>query len=70
MQPPLYSIRQLVKRRERQDGSELLIRRLEIARGSRLAITGPSGCGKSTTLDLLGLALAPDSADEFSFAPA
>lgn len=69
MHPPLYRIRELVKRRQRQDGYELLIRRLDIARGSRLAITGPSGCGKSTTLDLLGLALAPDSAEEFSFSP-
>ena len=65
----LYHIENLEKRRERTGGYRLLIRRLRIGRGARIAITGPSGCGKSTTLDLLGLALEPDSADRFRFAP-
>lgn len=65
----LYTISNLVKRRQREQGYCLRIRSLRIRRGARLAITGPSGCGKSTTLDLLGLALRPDSAQHFSFAP-
>lgn len=65
----LYLIKNLMKRRQREQGYRLLIRNLRIPRGARLAITGPSGCGKSTTLDLLGLALRPDSAERFTFAP-
>ncbi|WP_165078219.1 MULTISPECIES: ATP-binding cassette domain-containing protein [unclassified Desulfovibrio] len=65
----LYVIENLLKRRQREQGYRLLIRSLHIPRGARLAITGPSGCGKSTTLDLLGLALRPDSAARFTFAP-
>ena len=65
----LYHIENLEKRRERTGGYRLLIRRLRIGRGARLAITGPSGCGKSTTLDMLGLALEPDAAAAFRFAP-
>lgn len=65
----LYTIKNLVKSRQREQGYRLLIRSLHIPRGARLAITGPSGCGKSTTLDLLGLALRPDTAQRFSFAP-
>ena len=65
----LYDIKNLVKRRQREQGYQLLVRSLKVRRGARLAITGPSGCGKSTTLDMLGLALRPDSAELFSFAP-
>lgn len=65
----LYVIENLLKRRQREQGYRLLIKSLHIPRGARLAITGPSGCGKSTTLDLLGLALRPDSASRFTFAP-
>lgn len=65
----LYAIKNLVKRRQREQGYRLLIRSLHIPHGARIAITGPSGCGKSTTLDLLGLALRPDSAELFTFAP-
>ena len=65
----LYVIENLIKRRQREQGYRLLIRSLHIPRGARMAITGPSGCGKSTTLDLLGLALRPDSAARFTFAP-
>ena len=65
----LYAIENLVKRRQREQGYRLLIRSLHIPHGARIAITGPSGCGKSTTLDLLGLALRPDSAERFTFAP-
>ena len=66
----LYSLENVIKRRQREQGYRLLIRSLHIPRGARIAITGPSGCGKSTTLDLLGLSLRPDEGDEFSFTPA
>ena len=41
----------------------LVIDRLEIRRGQRLAVIGPSGSGKSTLIDVLALALAPTRAD-------
>lgn len=59
----------LIKRRQRDQGYTLLVQRLLIPDGARLAITGPSGCGKSTTLDMLGLILKPDNADSFLFSP-
>lgn len=65
----LYQIENLVLNRKRANDYQLLIRRLQIAKGARLAFTGPSGCGKSTTLDLLGLSLAPANASQFLFAP-
>lgn len=33
--------------------------------GEILSIVGPSGCGKSTVLDVVGLVLRPESAEEF-----
>lgn len=63
----LYSIRDLIKTRQREKGYRLVIPRLLINEGDRIALTGPSGCGKSTSMDILGLALRPDSAAEFSF---
>lgn len=66
----LYSLENVMKRRQREHGYRLLIRSLKIPRGARIAITGPSGCGKSTTLDLLGLSLQPDEGDLFTFTPA
>lgn len=65
----LYTIRDLIKTRQREKGYRLIVKNLAIAKGARVALTGPSGCGKSTTLDMLGLSLSPDSADEFTFAP-
>ena len=66
-QTPLYQIENLVKCRG--DSYRLEIRNLRVERGARLAIIGDSGCGKSTTLDILGLALKPDSAECFRFSP-
>ena len=66
----LYKIKNLLKARSAGQGYTLFIPKLEIYAGARLALTGLSGCGKSTTLDLLGLALASDQAEEFSFCPA
>lgn len=67
MPTPLYHIENLVKRRSRADGFTLLAPYLLIHKGCRIAICGPSGCGKSTSLDILGLALAPDSAKRFDY---
>ena len=67
---PLFAIDDLVKTRPGDQGYTLRLRHLHIRQGARIALTGPSGCGKSTTLDLLGLALRPDSAARFTFAPA
>jgi len=47
----------------------LTIKRLDIARGDRLAFIGESGSGKSTLLELLALLLRPDSCGEFAFHP-
>ena len=41
----------------------LLVDRIELPRGSQIAVVGPSGCGKSTLLGLLSLALRPDRVD-------
>lgn len=43
----------------------LIVPELEIPQASFTAIVGQSGCGKSTLLDLLGLVLAPASAERF-----
>lgn len=65
----LFSLKNVRKSRSRDDHYCLCIRHLGIRKGSCLAITGPSGCGKSTALDLLGMTLKPDSAEQFLFAP-
>ena len=43
--------------------------RLDIARGTKLALIGESGSGKSTLLELLAMILMPTEAEEFSFSP-
>lgn len=45
------------------------IKRLDIARGAKLAFIGESGSGKSTLLELLAMLLRPDSCTEFSLRP-
>lgn len=65
----LYELQNVLKTRSREDNYRLCIRRLQVFPGECLAITGPSGCGKSTALDILGMALKPDSADSFMFCP-
>lgn len=47
----------------------LSVKRLDIARGAKLAFIGESGSGKSTLLELLAMLLRPDSCGEFSFQP-
>ncbi len=63
-----YSLTNLILTRSQSAGYRMNIRHLRIASGEKIAITGKSGCGKSTALDMLGLVLQPDSAEEFSFA--
>lgn len=65
----LFQIKNLVKSRKRESGYRLVIKNLFVQTGAKIALLGPSGCGKSTTLDILGMALAPDSAATFTFAP-
>jgi len=43
--------------------------RLDVARGTKLALIGESGSGKSTLLELLAMILMPTEAGEFSFIP-
>jgi putative ABC transport system ATP-binding protein len=44
--------------------------RLDVERGSKLALIGESGSGKSTLLEMLAMILMPTAAGEFSFDPA
>jgi putative ABC transport system ATP-binding protein len=49
---------------------ELRVPRLDVGRGTKLALIGESGSGKSTLLELLAMILMPTTAGEFSFQPA
>jgi putative ABC transport system ATP-binding protein len=59
-------IRDLVKRwRARDRDFTLKVEALTLGPGDVLALVGPSGCGKSTFLELVGLAVRPDSSATF-----
>jgi len=63
----VFSLNDIVKKREKGGNLfELHIGNFEIKTGEFIAIVGASGCGKSTLLDMLGLALKPTSAAEFT----
>ena len=56
----------VAKRRQGADRTfELHVDALTVHHGSAFALVGPSGSGKSTLIDLLALALKPDSGDAF-----
>jgi putative ABC transport system ATP-binding protein len=69
--PPVLSLRGLRKDRapDREGAYSLLVPSFSLRLGEKALITGPSGCGKSTFLDLAGMVLRPDAADEFLFFP-
>jgi putative ABC transport system ATP-binding protein len=48
---------------------QLLIPRLDVGRGAKLALIGESGSGKSTLLELLAMILRPSSSETFRFQP-
>jgi len=64
--PPLFALKGVRKTRTQGPGYTLDIARLEVLPGETIAVTGPSGSGKSTALDILGMALRPDTAETFS----
>ena len=66
----IFSLGNVSKYRAQGAGYSLAVRCLRIARGERIALTGASGSGKSTALDILGMVLRPDEAQDFLFAPA
>ncbi len=63
----VFSLNDIVKKREKGGNLfELHIGTFEIKTGEFIAIVGASGCGKSTLLDMLGLALKPTTAEDFT----
>ncbi len=63
----VFGLNDVIKKREKGGNLfELHIGTFEIKTGEFIAIVGASGCGKSTLLDMLGLALKPTSAEEFT----
>lgn len=46
-------------------GFQLLLDRVDLRPGDRLALVGPNGCGKTTALSILSLVLAPHSSEDF-----
>lgn len=66
----LMVLKGVEKARPGSPGFRLVVERLEIRPGDRLAVVGPSGSGKSTLIDMLALALAPDRVDRFWVADA
>ncbi len=65
----LYQLRDVTKiRASRGTEFRLVVRRLDIRRGEKIALVGPSGCGKSTLLDMLAMVLSPSQAGAFRLA--
>lgn len=65
---PLLNISGLYKQYDSRNNSPLIrIDQFQLARGEIVGLTGPSGCGKSTILEILAMALKPDSAKVFEY---
>jgi putative ABC transport system ATP-binding protein len=66
MDAPILSIRNAkLCRGESNDAFRVHLSELVLFKGEILSIVGPSGCGKSTLMDVIGLILRPQSAEEF-----
>lgn len=64
--PAVLRVQGLVKRWEDPARTTLIeVEEFELRPGDCKALVGPSGCGKSTVLDMLALALRPDSCRSF-----
>jgi len=63
----LLTLQNLVKIREKGDTFfTLKVDKFHVYKGEFVGIFGPSGCGKSTFLDILGLILSVNEAENFS----
>jgi putative ABC transport system ATP-binding protein len=66
----VFRLRDVVKTRMTGDvGFRLVVPKLEIDAGEKIALVGQSGCGKSTLLDMLAMVLRPSEADRLEFKP-
>ena len=68
---PVFSLRNVTRQHTAGGtGFQLVVPRLDIPAGAKLALVGESGSGKSTLLELLAMILRPTDCDQFTFSPA
>ncbi|MDR2353393.1 MAG: ABC transporter ATP-binding protein [Deltaproteobacteria bacterium] len=60
MHEPILVFKRVVKKRLGGNGYTLMVAKLIVKLGDRIALVGQSGSGKSTLLDMLGLVSKPD----------